>query len=149
MEPDRFKQNKVVFIVAMVCLLISLTLVTLSLYLLPYLFFNWTYAIPGFVPNLMEWLNVDYAIKGLSASFIVFMLLFVPGVIAGFISKVASNSIENHIYGTEKTQQDHEHLKKEVKATFGFGFKLIIIIALSLLALLLFEWLIQSPNPYS
>lgn len=149
MEPDRYQENKMVFIVAMICLLISLTLITLSLYLLPFLLFKWAYQVPAFVPDFLEWLDDSYAITGMSASLLVFFIFFIPGIIAGIISKIASNSIENHIYGLgTKKEHNHEHLKEEVKATAGFGLKLVVIIICVFLVLFFVQWLIQSPVPY-
>lgn len=149
-EPDRFKENKTVFIVAMVALLLCLILITLSLYLFPYLMFGWNYQVPMFVPNVLEWMNSNYAIRGMSASLIVFLSLFIPGVIAGVVSEMASNAIEKHIYGLEKNKDPHhEHLKQEVKASAEFGLKLFFILIAAVLVLLFIVWMMQSTTtPY-
>lgn len=148
MEPDRYKENRLIFVLAMVCLLACLTLLTLTFYLLPYLFLGWAYQVPEFVPVLLQWLEETYELTASAAAGFTFLIFFVPALITGAISKFASNSIENHIYGLKiKKLHDHELLKAEVKATLGFSFKLMIFIAIVIIALLFFVWLIQSPTP--
>ncbi|WP_028388500.1 hypothetical protein [Legionella fairfieldensis] len=150
MEHDRYEQNSKLFVIGLLCLLLSLTLLAFGLYILPYLLWNWRYDIPDFVLSWREWLKEYYNFTDSGASWLIFLVFFIPAIICGFISRWASNYIDNQINGivpAPEPQKHREEIKRDLQESFGFGLKIFLLIILVLVAVTALEWLIASPNP--
>lgn len=147
MEGDRFEQNSKLFIIGLICLLISLTLFAFGLYILPYLLWNWSYNVPEFVYYWREWFREYYDISEVSASWIMILIFIIPAIITGFISHLASNYIDNQIHGIEQEKTTKlPEIKKNVQETLSFGFKILLLIILVLIAVAFVQWIV-APTP--
>lgn len=143
MERDRYQQNHLLFIIGMIALLIALSFMAFTAYVSPYLVFHWHYDIPDLIVRYQAWLIYTYQITDARARFYIFLFLFGQTVLFSFIAYLASNRIDDEIYGIE-----HHHHLKMVKLTEDFkesirlfGKILSIIILIVLLALLI-DWLL-------
>lgn len=146
MEADRYKQNHMLFIFCMICLLICLTLFSISFYILPHLIWGWHYNVPEFVFSIMEWLTEFYSFTDAGARTMIFFMFFIPALITGFISYIASNIIENKVLGIQPAKTPIEPKKTgELKETFGLAAKIIMLIALVIVVMLVIQWLITVP----
>ena len=146
MEADRYKQNHKLFILCMICLLMSLTLFSLSLFILPHLIWGWHYNVPAFVFDLNEWLIEYHSFTQAGAKVMVFLMVFIPALITGFISYITSNMIENkvlHIHDEKDT--DENKVPLELKETFSLSMKILLLIVLVLVVMFLVQWLITVP----
>ena len=148
MEPDRYQQNSKLFIIGIICLLLSLSLFAYSLYILPYLLLGWVYDVPEFIMSWQEWLKQEYNFSELSAAWLIFLTFIIPALLCGYISYRTSNEVDNEIYGIvpEKTETEQQETSN-VRETLGFGFKVILLIILVLVVVSLLEWLLTVPPP--
>lgn len=146
MEYDRYAQDKGMFIISMICLLLFLTLIPFALYILPALIWSWHYDIPEFTITFREWIRRAYEITDPAAGWWVFLCFLVPGIIAGFISLYTSNTIDNKIYGIQPEEPtSHTALKRDFQQTVGFSLKILLLAALVVAGVFFVEWLIAIP----
>lgn len=147
MEPDRFQQNSKIFLVGLICLLLCLSLLAFGFYILPYLLWNWSYKVPGSVLVLREWLRENYAFSEMGASWLIFLIFFIPAIICGLISQWSSNYIEKKMYGLDRVSPEkHLEIHKDVQESISFGLKILLLILLVLAGVILLEWLIAPPS---
>lgn len=148
MEADRarYQNNSKLFIICMICLMISLSLFTIAFYIVPYLVWGWHYSVPGFILMWREGFVEHYAWSRKAASFGVFSLFFIPALITGIISWFTSNKIENNALGIalEKSHQKQPD-NHELSDTFLLTVKIIILSLLAIGVLFFIEWLLTSP----
>lgn len=148
MENDRYQQNSKLFVIGLICLLISLSLFAFGLYILPYLLWNWSYNVPEFVFVWREWLKETYNFSDSGASWSMILIFIIPAIITGFISHLASNRIDNQIYGVEQEKSTSmPEIKKDIRESLGFGFKIFLLIILVLVAVALVQWLVAPTTP--
>lgn len=146
MEADRYKQNHKLFIFCMICLLLSLSLFSLSLFILPHFIWGWNYNVPEFVYDLTQWLIEYHAFTETGAKIMVFLMVFIPALITGFISYITSNMIENKVLEIpETTNPDENKVPLELKETFSLSMKIILLIVLVIIVMFLIQWLITVP----
>lgn len=148
MEADRFKQNNILFITCMICLILSLSLFTVGFYILPYLIWGWNYSVPSFTLTWTEWLKDNYSLSQAKANAMVFFMLIIPAFITGIISYITSNRIENAILGIsdEKLPQQNA-VSHDLKESMSFTAKILVLIVLVVIGVLIVEWIITVPTP--
>ncbi len=151
MEYDRYQQNSKLFVIGIICLLLSLALFAFGFYILPYIVWNWHYDVPGFVLTWREWFKEEYNYSEKGAALLVFSLFIMPAIACGYISQRISNYIDNQIYGIGSPETPTEEVEEEVEgkdAHFGlkFGLKIALLIILVLIAVTFFEWLLIGPT---
>ncbi len=146
MEPDRYQKNHMVFIIAMISLIFSLSLLAFSLYLLPHLLFKWHYDTPGFIIFWQEWLRSDYDVGATLSSRLILLFFFGLALIFGVITYFSSNRIENQIFSNEiKQSRTLETDQTNAHEGVYLVFKIILIIVIVLIAASFFEWAINKP----
>lgn len=147
MEKDRYQQNSKLFVIGLLCLLISLSLFAFGLYILPYLLWNLSYNVPEFVYTTREWLKEYYNFTESGASWTIILFFIIPALITGYISHLASNYIDNQIHGIEREKSTKiSEIKKGVRETFEFGFKILLLIILVLIAVAFVQWLVAPTS---
>ncbi len=143
MEPDRYQQNKKLFVLGIVCLLLSLTLFAFGFYILPFLFWKWNYNVPDFVIEWLEWLEEGYGFTHRSASWLLLSLFLLPATICVLISDWVSNHIDNQIYSQQiKIHTKSIELRKDTQETLKFSVKVLLLLILVLLVVSFVNWLI-------
>lgn len=147
MEYDRFANNSKLYILGMVCLVLSLGFLFFSLFILPYLIWQLNYHVPGFILSLLNMMEESYNYSVGASKLIVWLLFFVPGLVTGYVSYFVTNYIDNTIYHIKtQTEEDREHkeIGKEIKESAGLGFKILGLMVFFIIIILLVEYLIQS-----
>lgn len=145
MEHDRFGENKVMYIIGMVCMIISLSLFLFSIYILPVLLWNWSYSVPDYVIMWRENLRVYFGCSEFSAGGLLFLIMMVPALITGLVSHFISNAIDNQIYGIVKEEPEPvstENKRAAFKESFSFSGKVIFLLVLVVLAVWFVEWIL-------
>jgi len=146
MEYDRYAQNKGLFIISMISLLIFFICAAFALYIMPALVWNWHYDVPEFTITFREWIRRAYELTESIAGFWVFVIFLSIGIIAGLISKSTSNQIENEIYKIEPEEAINQTaLKKDLQQSMSLSLKIIVLILLTVALVFLVEWLIAIP----
>lgn len=136
-------QNNKLFIFGIICLVISLGLLFFSLYILPYLIWEFNYDVPDFIITLISNYQDNY--YSLTASkTIVWLYFFIPAVFFGFVSYFVSNYIDKHtpeLQNPEEEEQKQEsNLNREsLKESASLGGKLIAIIILIFVVVLIMQ----------
>lgn len=87
-------ERKNIFIVGIVCLVLSLGFLLFALYIVPYLVFNTGYNVPEFVMNFTTLLQEKYRYSSAGSKFVVWMVFVIPGLITGFISHYISHYLD-------------------------------------------------------
>lgn len=140
MESDRYQKNSKLFILGIVALLCSLSLLAFGLYILPYLLWDLFYQVPSFVLTWREVVKNFYHVSEHGAAWIVFLIFILPAVLFGYISYLASNYIDNSIFNVSSEVPEKPTVeKKEWRETFGWVFKILGMIVLTLGTLAILE----------
>ncbi len=145
MEQDRYQKNHVLYIIGLLSLVASLSLLAFTLYILPYLVFGWRYDAPGFIHLWKELLRVRYHFSPSVASQIIGVPFFLLTLLFAFIANFASNRMDNEIYSTELTIENKEqNTKKSPNESIALVLKILLIIVLVFVGAELFHWLIYT-----
>lgn len=88
------KNNNTLFIVGVICLVLSLGFLLFALYILPFLLWNLAYDVPDVVTDLTAFLQDDYDYSIAGSKLITWLAFFIPGLITGFMSYYISNRID-------------------------------------------------------
>jgi hypothetical protein len=163
MEPDRYQLNKKLFILSMLSLLLCLPLLAFALFLFPFLIFNWVYDIPSFIYEWREWLKESYSLSTMGAGLLIFLFFFTLSLLFGFISRKASNHIDEEIYHIEAEAEGLPDIfpteaeeppadigveeSTEPHAAFYFSIKLLLIVLSALAVVFFISWLLTTPLP--
>jgi hypothetical protein len=107
---------------------------------------GWHYNVPAFVFDMSEWLIEYHSFTTTGAKIAVFLMVFIPALITGFISYITSNMIENKVLDIheEKTIEENK-VPLELKETFSLSMKIILLIVLVIIVMFLVQWLITVP----
>ncbi|KTD54406.1 transmembrane protein [Legionella sainthelensi] len=150
MEQDRFSHNQKLYIVGMVCLLLSLGLFVFSLYIIPFFIWDLNYNVPYFILALMNLFQEEYNYSVEESKVIVWLIFFIPSIVTGLISYVVSNYIDNQIYKAEqKNEENQGNIYKQEKRimrreSVAFSLKILSLMILFIFLIFLFQYLIQS-----
>lgn len=148
MENDRFTQNRKIFTICMISLLLSLSLFAFAFYILPNLLWDWNYDVPEIIFTWRMWFVNSYGFSERRAKGIIFLIFFIPALITGMISYFTSNQIENEILGVVKEKAVEENVVvTDFKETLMFILKLIAVVLLVIICVFLIEWLLTVPPP--
>lgn len=150
MEQDRYHQNHTMYIVGILFLVLSMSLLAFTLYLLPALLLKWRYHIPEFVLQLKFWLQLKQGYSESAASWVIFLGLLSLGGGSAVVAYFASNTIENQIYGiTQEAPKETEQTREEVKKSISLLFKILFFVMLALIGLSFLEWMLATAPPAS
>ncbi len=147
MEPDRYQQSHSLYILGMVCLLISLGTLLFLIFILPHLLLGWHYNVPEFISFWREWIIETYGMSVNYSSWIIAAFFVVLAVVFGIVAYVTSTRIENAIYPM-KTQAVTVQSKKKTKGlkdSTYFFWKVMGFVILAYIATFAFQWLLSVP----
>lgn len=150
MEQDRFSHNQKLYILGMVCLLLSLGLFVFSLYIIPFFIWDLNYNVPYFILALLNLFQEEYDYSIAASKVIVWFIFFIPSIVTGLVSYVVSNYIDNQIYKAEqKNEENQGNLYKQEKGimrqeSVAFSLKILGLMILFIFLIFLFQYLIQS-----
>ncbi|PJD90727.1 MAG: hypothetical protein CK424_08650 [Legionella sp.] len=147
MEPDRYQQSHFSYIAGVCCLFLSLGLFAFSLYLLPYLFFDWQYNVPQMITDFSAMLQSNYAMSTNGIAWVICLGLFLPAVILFIVADVLSNKIDKQIYGMQPEKKPKTTSPIEGPATTeskGLVFKIVMMIVVIFIVAQFFHWVISS-----
>lgn len=147
MEYDRYQENRFVYIVGIISLILSMSLFTLTLYIIPYLVFGITYSMPEFIPNWQQYLLNVYEFTNAGASWIIFVVLLSLSLFTALIAFLASNKIDNHLYGIKKTEEEQTKVARQESINLIAKIALIVLTIFIIAGLI--QWLTSVPprNP--
>ena len=147
MEADRYQKNHKVFIIGLISLLIGLSGLALTLYLLPHLLFGWHYDTPEFIVFWRHWLQSEQGFTEAAASKLVLLFFFSLAVIFGAIAYFSSNRIDSEILSAEleapELPEQSRELKPSTREGLGLGLKILFLMAIIFMLAALLEWAIH------
>jgi len=150
MDKDRYQQNPFMYVIGLISLLLSMVLLCLSVYVLPYLLFGWVYDIPSYIIEWQGYLERIYGMSETLSGWLISSVFLLPGVLAAYIAYFTSNQIDDIYHGIEsKNKAKGEILKREIKDTTNILSKIIIIVILVVIVTEFIEWLLYIPPPQS
>lgn len=142
MEPDRYQENHQYYIVGIICLVFGLSLFALSIYILPFLAFDWHYVVPDFIISWLSWFQFTYKSSNAAASWLVFLILFIPSLVLIIIADILSNRIDNQIYGITPQTEQKRIEESDDKESNRLIITIVAIIVLVFIAAEFFQWFI-------
>ncbi|GGI75920.1 hypothetical protein [Legionella impletisoli] len=148
MDRERYKENKALFVVGIILLLLAMVLIGFSIYVLPHLIFGWVYDVPGSLFIWREDLERSFDIGAYLASVIVFLAFFIPGILAAFFVYLISNRIDKQYYSEARDQSELDKrmvLRRDLLRTRNILIKIVIILILVIIAVEVIEWLLYIP----
>ena len=149
MEQDRYQKNHGLFILGMCSLIAALSLLALSFYIMPNLLFGWTFDIPGFIIQWIEFLRSTYQYSASTAPKIVLLFVFLLAIFFSILAYFCSNHIDNQIYKAE-FEANLKPVKVKPSALSDAQRLILNILLIALLIFVFakcFEWLIYTPPP--
>lgn len=151
-EKDRFSYNKPLYFIGMLSMIGAIVLLFLSLYTLPYLMWSLNYEVFDFVTRWQFHLVAAHQYSDKFAGFVVFLGLFIPSLILGFIADLISNHIDRRLLQSELNSDPEKNnavLKPTSHASLFQSLHILskaVIMIIAVLALLFFmQWLISTP----
>lgn len=155
MEYNRFKQHPKLHLTGLIFLVLSMSLFAFSIFILPFLLFDWVYDVPEFILHAREWLHREFGHEYGLASFFIFLFFFLLAVITGSIARKASVGIDQKSdemkfeEDSVKTKKElkKESFNKEAKESASILSKIIILIVIMIVALSVFELLLYIEPP--
>jgi hypothetical protein len=146
MSTNRLKDQRALFILGMIALVMSFIFLVLCLYLLPHLLFSWRYAAPTFVFHMREWLQSTFGFGDSGASRIIFFSFLSMLFFFVAMAYYSSHRIDSEIFRDESEEIDEPvKEKKERGEARGLVFKISLFIIIVFLVAELFEWFIHNP----
>lgn len=158
MKYDGFQENQKLFIFGIICLVLSISLLFFSIYILPFLIWDINYGVPSFLTVFIVNMHDDYGYSNPGAKFLLELLFLIPGLIAGLISYFISHYIDqqnSEIYpdileaeeglGGEEGEERiprKEVIKREIKESANFGLKLLALMIVAVIAVLILQALL-------
>lgn len=133
MEPDRFKNNHILYVLGIICLILSLTLFFFSLFIAPFLLWHLSYDVPGIIDGLIAVFEEDYNYSTAASKALVWLIFFIPSLITGFVAYYISNHIDNQILHIETIVDEEEiktdslDAKRQLRESISIGFKIILL----------------------
>lgn len=147
MEPDRFQHSPKIYIIGMICMIISMVLFSLGAYILPRIAFDLVYKIPDFIFTWTNLIQIAYGLNEKKAAWLILIIIFLLGLIASIITYAVSNRIENQIYAIEPDRVDEqeasEKATKEWREIGPLVLKIIFILGVVFVVSKLFHWAIS------
>lgn len=150
MEEDRYRTNNKLYIIGILSLLLSLSLLAFSLYILPHLLFGWRYDTPEFLMTLRTWLETSYNFTEVGAARFALTLFFLFTILFGIIAYITSNRVDDEIYEEELEEgQPTQPItqRKDVSESISFSLKVFFIVMVVILVAILFELALRSTSP--
>ena len=145
MEADRYQKNHKLYIIGIFSLVIGLSLLTFSLYMLPHLLFGWRYDIPSFIMFWREWLQSEYQYNGPAASKLIFLFFFSLALIFVVIAYFSSNRLDSDILSKELHDNSNPvEPPKSNREGLHLGLKILFIIVIIFVISALFQWSIYT-----
>ena len=141
MEPDRYQQNKVYYVIGMIFLVLSLFYLGVGLYVLPYLIFGVYYSIPPTIFDRINYVQMTYDLTEKQASWLIVCIIFFVGFMCALVTYFTSNQIDNEIFGVSPKPVE---VKKEKKESGSLMLKIILIVSFVFIVTKLFQWAISS-----
>lgn len=90
----RSQDNSTIFLIGLLCLVLSLGLILFALYILPFLLWNLAYDIPSIITEFIAVLEDNYNYDFSTCKIIVWLSFIIPGLIAGYIAYYISNLLD-------------------------------------------------------
>ncbi|WP_133129240.1 hypothetical protein [Legionella yabuuchiae] len=148
MDRERYNENKALFTMGIIFLLLAMILIGFSIYVLPHLIFGWVYDVPGSLFIWREHLERSYNIGEYFAAVIVFLAFFIPGLLAALLACLVSNRIDRQYYSEARDQSELDKrmvLRRDLRRTRSILAKIVIILILVIIAVEIIEWLLYIP----
>lgn len=147
MEENRYKRNKPFFFIFMFSLIIGLSLLLLSIFIMPNILWGWAYNVPDFIYVWREGIRAHYDIAEHRAGFIVLSMFLFPALLMLMVAYLSGTKIENEIQGISSAKSEHDPIiSEDIKETTQFSLKLLSIITAVLALIFLLQWLIFGPS---
>lgn len=149
MEPDRYKHNNKLYICGIICLILALSFFFFSLYIIPFLVWHLHYEVPETITILVTYFEQQYRFSSGEASVLVWLIFFIPGLIAGYIAYYISNHIDNQIHKLDIIDEEPQkapaqtQITREMKESAGLAFKIIFLMIMIVVIIFLLELLVQ------
>ncbi len=143
MEPDRYQHSPKVYIIGMVCMIVSMGLFGLGAYILPNVIFGLIYSIPDFIFDWTNLVQIAYGLNEKKAGWLVLAIIFLLGFLASIVTYAVSNRLDNEIYDIQTDKTDDEDISEKWKDTGPLILKIIFILVLVFTIAKLFQWAIS------
>lgn len=133
MEKSRYQQNRKLFLIGMIVMVLGLFSVGIALYLIPFVIFNNISGIPLFVFEFLNWLQDNYAVEPSNGAWWIWGAFIGFAVICFLVAEYASNHIDNKLLeinpedlelpiDPEKRQKSRESRKNFLIVFMAIGF---------------------------
>lgn len=153
MKYDAFQKHQKLFVFGICCLVICLSLLFFSLYIIPFLVWEINYGVPLFITTFITNMNENYGYTTMGAKFLIELLLLIPAFIAGLISYFISSYLDRQdedinppveggeLDGEERLARRSE-FKREIKESADFGVKVFALMVGVVVLLLILQRLL-------
>jgi len=142
-EGQNPKNNKL-FIVCMISLVMALSLVAFSFYIFPHLIWQASYDVPEFIGELREWFKEGYGYPESKANWSVFLMFFIPGIIASIITYIITNIIDKTDDVEAAAVRTQQTTTDEPQESMGIALKVLFLVCVVFLVVFFAEWFFSA-----
>ncbi|HAU3942032.1 TPA: hypothetical protein ACT96X_002943 [Legionella pneumophila] len=145
MEHSWYDNNNKLFVLGIICLIIFLVLFFFSIFIMPFLIWGLHYNVPDFVSNMIAYLEDKYYYSLPTSKTLVWLVFFIPSLIAGYLSYYISLYIDKKNFLKEKSikeeqvKENSSETNEQIKESASLGFKILILMVAILVVLFLLQ----------
>jgi hypothetical protein len=138
-----------VIITGIICLILSLSLLFFSFYIAPFLIWKLAYDVPDFISTFISFFEDKYGFTSEVSKFLVWLIFFAPGLIAGYISYFISHHIDRNMYGLysnveiQNSPSSSRETKEGLKESAHVGLKIIALMVVIVVIVLLLQMFVR------
>ncbi|MBS0359555.1 MAG: hypothetical protein JSS53_09815 [Proteobacteria bacterium] len=135
------------FGVGVVCTISSIYVFLFILYLLPYLFLDIQYDMPGFISYFREWFIHHRNLSGYTLAIALMLPFLLISVLLGVIARLINNYFDQSISKDEPAELTPELRREQelrLKKNLSFPVLLLLLVALAVFGLYFVHYLIST-----
>lgn len=149
MDRKSTSQNDALFFSGIIALLVSLTLIGFSLYLLPHMLWGMRYNVPTVSTSLPHFFSYEWGFSKSFSAWLGFFCFFIPGLIAGLIAqqierKLESEKIRALTGGNSVENQEFLANKKSWRDSGMLAMQIFLVMLGIFIIVRVLEWLVSS-----
>ncbi len=145
MEYDRYGHHKKLYILGIICLLLALIFLFFSIYIIPFLLWNFSYDVPGLIHQSIAYLQDQYGFTLIKSKSTVWLSLLALSATTGYISYRISNYIDNELLEQLELQEENSLPQKrnQLLDSVVLMIRILVLMFLIVLMVLVLEQLIR------
>ena len=137
------ENNDKYFILGLVSLAVTLFLLPLALYILPAVWFGWTYHLPDFILSWSNGIQTSFGLAEKSAAWWLFGTMFIVSLLFAFLAYFTTTRVNikpKVVYQSGENDRTKKSAKYDPRETVFLVIKIIVIVGLVFFIAEMMQW---------